>query len=99
MTMNSTNEHFFNKMAEIRKDLGLVICRNINKHHEVMHSSMDNLIEDLKDLTDEALSSPMLDQTAKNEYIRRLYNLLEDFKNSREAINRVKCLQAEIKTK
>jgi hypothetical protein len=99
MTMNSTNEHFFNKMSEIRKDLGLVICRNINKHHEVMHSSMDNLIEDLKDLTDEALSSPMLDQTAKNEYIRRLYNLLEDFKNSREAINRVKSLQAEIKTK
>lgn len=96
MTMNMWNEYFFKRLIEIREDLGLVVCRSINKNYEVMVKAMDNLVEDLKDLTNEALSSPMLDQPTKDEYTRRLYNLLEQFKNAREAINRVKSLQEEL---
>ncbi|MBZ7458990.1 hypothetical protein FMJ29_08415 [Klebsiella michiganensis] len=94
--MNKGNEIFYNRLEEIEIALGKTIRKRVSNYYSDIIQEMNDHIDDLKDLTDEALSSPFMDDFDRADFQGNVINLLEDFKNCREAVIRIHQLQNKI---
>lgn len=94
--MNKGNEIFYNHLEEIEMALGKTIRKRISNYYADILEEMNDQIDKLKKLTDNALSSPLMDDFDRADFQGHVISLLEKFKNCREAIQRVKTLQNNI---
>ncbi|MDU4127987.1 hypothetical protein [Pantoea sp.] len=94
--MNKGNETFYNQLEEIEMALGKTIRKRISNNYAEIIKEINWQIDELKKLTDNALSSPFMDDFDRADFQGIVINLLEDFKNCREAVNRVHQLQKKI---
>lgn len=94
--MNKGNEVFYNQLEEIETALGKTIRKRISNNYADIIEEMNYQIDELKKLTDNALSSPFMGDFDKEDFQWHVINLLEDYKNCREAVTRVYQLQKKI---
>ncbi|ENU5836500.1 hypothetical protein ACFH54_003679 [Klebsiella pneumoniae] len=94
--MNKENEIFYKQLEEIEMALGKTIRKRISNYYSVILEEMNEQIEELKKLTDEALSSPLMDDFDRADFQAHVIRLLENYKNCREAIQQIKTLQNNI---
>lgn len=81
---------------DIRSDLGVTIRRKAWKYKERLLRSLQVLIEILEDVTNEALSSELLNLNDKEEMQREVITLLKQFEVAKKTLSALAELQISL---
>lgn len=94
--MNKGLHYYLLYIDDIRSDLGITVRRKVWKHKAKVFRSLAVLLEILEEVTNEALTSELLNQNDKEEIQREVITLLKQFELARKTLTTLVDLQCAI---